>query len=221
MRIFTLTVFFLIVSTGSISGQRDSVPGEQFARPDFPAAALSSFRGMERIDLFLEFDKNGRVNSVTACGPWISCSGRDAVADSLRQAAVEAAKKIVVPPAMSGNKPVESTALIHYTVEGTQLPPPPVDEKNQRRGGVVNGTSLTRPTPKYPSKARKFHLQGQVVIHLLLDETGRPITARAKSGHPLLLESAAKAACDARWTPTLLAGEPVKVYAPIQYNFVP
>ena len=221
MRTLTLTAFFLLVLAATVFGQSDSVPGEQFARPDFPAASLSSFRGKERIDLFLEFDKNGRVNDVTAFGPWISCSGSDAVADSLREAAIQAVKKITIPPATSGGKAIESSALIHYTIEGNQPPPPPVDEKNQRRGGVVNGTSISKPIPKYPSKARKFGIQGQAVIHVLIDETGKPITASAKSGHPLLLEAAAKAACNSRFTPTLLAGAPVKVMAGIHYNFNP
>jgi hypothetical protein len=220
MRTITLTVSFLFISIATVFGQANSVPGERFGRPEFPAASLSAFGGKERIDLFLAFDKNGRVNDVTAFGPWTPCSGRDAVADSLRQAAVDAAKKITVPPATSGGKPIESIALIHYTLEGTQPWPAPKDEKGSWVGAMVNGTNISIPKPTYPSIAYRFRIQGEVFINVLIDEKGRPISARPESGHPLLLDAAAKAACGGRWTPSRLDGTPIKVRASVRYKFV-
>lgn len=46
------------------------------------------------------------------------------------------------------------------------------------------------------------------------------ISTRAISGNPLLRQAAINAAMQARFSPTLLMGEPVKVTGVITYNFV-
>jgi protein TonB len=45
-------------------------------------------------------------------------------------------------------------------------------------------------------------------------------SARAITGHPLLQQAAVQAAYGARFSPTLLSGQPVKVTGVITYNFV-
>jgi protein TonB len=54
----------------------------------------------------------------------------------------------------------------------------------------------------------------------MVDETGKVIKSEAICGHPLLQKAAAEAAAAARFTPTLLHGQPVKVTGIISYNFV-
>ena len=51
-------------------------------------------------------------------------------------------------------------------------------------------------------------------------ENGNVIAAHAVSGHPLLQSAAVGAARQARFSPTKLSGQPVKVTGVIQYNFV-
>jgi protein TonB len=46
------------------------------------------------------------------------------------------------------------------------------------------------------------------------------ISARAVSGHPLLQQAAVQAAYQARFAPTMLRGEPVRVSGVVTYNFV-
>jgi len=55
----------------------------------------------------------------------------------------------------------------------------------------------------------------------LIDETGKVVSASAAGGHPLLQAAAVSAARGARFSPTLLSGQPVKVSGIITYNFVP
>ena len=55
---------------------------------------------------------------------------------------------------------------------------------------------------------------------MLIDETGKVISAQAMSGHPLLRAAAVQAAQQALFTPTVLGGQPVKVSGVITYNFV-
>ena len=84
---------------------------------------------------------------------------------------------------------------------------------------VLNGRAVSLPKPKYPKAARKAHASGLVVVQVLIDEQGNVIRARAVSGDPLLRDVAVEAAKNALFTPTLLAGQAVKVTGVIQYNF--
>ncbi len=85
--------------------------------------------------------------------------------------------------------------------------------------GVINGRALHNPVPVYPSIAKTTHTAGTVNVQMLLNEEGRVISAQALSGPPLLREAAVKAAYQARFSPTLLSHQPVKVSGIITYNF--
>lgn len=87
-------------------------------------------------------------------------------------------------------------------------------------GGVLNGRAISKPQPAYPAIARAARASGTVTVQVLVDESGRVTQARAVSGHPLLQPSAVQAAYQARFAPTLLSGQPVKVTGVITYNFV-
>ena len=58
-------------------------------------------------------------------------------------------------------------------------------------------------------------------VQVLIDEQGKVISASAVSGHPLLQAAAVAAARGAKFSPTVLSGQPVKVSGVITYNFVP
>jgi TonB family protein len=87
-------------------------------------------------------------------------------------------------------------------------------------GGVLNGKAISKPQPAYPPIAKAARASGTVTVQILIDESGRVVSAHAVSGHPLLQEAAVQAAYQARFTPTLLSGQPVKVSGVITYNFV-
>jgi protein TonB len=75
------------------------------------------------------------------------------------------------------------------------------------------------PKPAYPPIAKSAHAAGTVVVQVTIDETGKVISAKAVSGHPLLQQAAVQAAYQARFSPTQLSGQPVKVTGQINYNF--
>lgn len=87
-------------------------------------------------------------------------------------------------------------------------------------GGVLNGKATSLPKPPYPPLARQANASGAVVVQVVVDEKGSVISASAVSGHPLLRPAAISAARSAKFSPTLLAGRPVKVSGVITYNFV-
>lgn len=107
------------------------------------------------------------------------------------------------------------------------IPPPPaikiepVEPKKVHKisGGVVNGKALSLPVPVYSSAAKAMGVSGIVNVEVTIDESGKVISANAISGHGMLRQSAEKAARDARFKPTLLSNEPVKVTGVIVYNF--
>ena len=86
--------------------------------------------------------------------------------------------------------------------------------------GVLNSKAVSLPKPEYPSTAKTVGAQGKVVVELTIDETGKVTKARAVSGHPLLQKAAVAAALQARFSPTLLSGEPVSITGTISYSFL-
>jgi TonB family protein len=89
-------------------------------------------------------------------------------------------------------------------------------------GGVINGKALYKPQPEYPFSAITVRAQGSVRVKITVDETGKVISAKAfdNSPHPALSRASEAAALQARFSPTLLSGTPVKVNGTITYHYV-
>jgi TonB family protein len=65
-----------------------------------------------------------------------------------------------------------------------------------------------------------MRVQGMVSVQVLIDETGKVVSAKAVSGNPVLMPAAQQAAYGARFSPTKLGDQAVKVSGVITYNFV-
>ena len=100
--------------------------------------------------------------------------------------------------------------------------PPPAAPKPMLRpisGGVLNGTAVSLPAPMYPEAAKRMRVMGLVSVQVVVDETGKVIAAEASSGPQGLRDVAVQAALKARFSPTKLSGQPVKVSGLINYKF--
>lgn len=86
-------------------------------------------------------------------------------------------------------------------------------------GGTINGKAISLPAPAYPAAAKAVGASGSVNIQVLIDEEGNIVSASAVSGHPLLRAAAEGAARQAKFRPTQLSGQPVKVSGIITYVF--
>jgi TonB family protein len=86
-------------------------------------------------------------------------------------------------------------------------------------GGVLNGTAISLPAPLYPDAAKRMRIGGTVTVSVVVDETGKVIAAEATGGPASLREAATQAALRARFSPTKLSGQPVKVSGLINYKF--
>jgi periplasmic protein TonB len=123
------------------------------------------------------------------------------------------------PPSQSRNSntavpEVGSSAPAPNTKSAAAVPRAPIS------GGVLNGKATYLPKPAYPAIAKAAHASGQVTVQVTVDESGNVTSASAVSGHPLLKASAEAAARQAKFSPTLLSGQRVKITGVIVYNFV-
>ena len=108
------------------------------------------------------------------------------------------------------------------TVKLDSEPPPPPTPKPILKpvsGGVLNGTAISLPPPIYPEYARRLRVSGVVTVEVVVDETGKVIAAQATSGPASLRDVAVQAALRARFSPTTLSGQPLKVSGIINYKF--
>ncbi|HEV3469273.1 MAG TPA: energy transducer TonB, partial [Pyrinomonadaceae bacterium] len=101
----------------------------------------------------------------------------------------------------------------------------PAAEKNEApkktpvSGGVLNSKAIDLPRPTYPPTARSAGVYGTVTVEVTIDERGSVSEVRVLNGHPLLHQAAITAARQAKFSPTVLSGEPVRVKGTINYNF--
>lgn len=121
-------------------------------------------------------------------------------------------------PGGTGNTPVVSIP---------DIPPPPPEIKQTpvapkviKISQVLNSRALSLPKPMYPVIAKQARVQGTVAVQVLIDENGQVVSAQIISGPPLLIVEAKKAALQARFSPTIIGGQHVKVSGVINYNFV-
>jgi len=103
--------------------------------------------------------------------------------------------------------------------ESKNAPPAEAPERAPVEAGIINSRAIELPAPRYPDEARKLHASGQVQVKVIVDETGRVISAEAVFGPESLRAAAVEAAKRARFTPTRIGGEPVKVSGIINYDF--
>jgi TonB family protein len=87
-------------------------------------------------------------------------------------------------------------------------------------GGILNGKAVSLPVPQYPPAARLAGDAGEVAVQIIVDEQGNVVWAEASEGPATLREAAETVAWKARFTPTKLLGQPIKISGRVLYNFV-
>lgn len=129
------------------------------------------------------------------------------------------------PTPTSGSRGTGGTGNTPVNIDIPDTPPPPpaptpVVPKVLKVSRVLNSQALSLPRPIYPQLARQTRTQGTVIVQVLIDEEGKVTQAKATSGHPMLIPEAQKAALQARFSPTMIGDQKVKVSGVITYNFV-
>jgi TonB family protein len=117
------------------------------------------------------------------------------------------------------NPPTQSTTP--PTMPGVPSKPSTAgDDESLSDAGILNSRAIDLPKPAYPAAAKKDHISGQVQVKVVLDETGKVVSAEATFGPDELRAAAVEAAKRARFKPTLLDGVPQKVFGIVLYDFV-
>ena len=131
----------------------------------------------------------------------------------------------VDPPNLTSNTAGNCITCTNSTpavrVDETAPAPVPVKPKTQMvTSSVLISKVVNLPKPAYPSIAKAIGAHGPVLVQILVDEQGKVISAQPVSGDLTLRQAAKLAALQARFTRTVLNGQPVKVQGVITYNFV-
>lgn len=118
------------------------------------------------------------------------------------------------------NVPLSSSSNPKVVLD-SEPPPSPAPRPILRpvSGGVLNGAAVYLPAPSYPETAKRMRTSGLVTVEVVIDENGKVISATAENGPATLREPAIQAALRARFSPTKLSGQPVKVFGTISYKF--
>lgn len=120
--------------------------------------------------------------------------------------------QIIAPPV----QPASSSAS---TKNPTNTDEPKSAAPNTVSTGSLNSRATRRVVPVYPQIARNASAEGIVRVYVTIDERGN-VNEIAKSEGPTLLRGAAEDAAR-RWkfSPTLVAGKPVRLSGFIEFNF--
>jgi hypothetical protein len=86
-------------------------------------------------------------------------------------------------------------------------------------GGVLNTRTNALPKPAFPVNWRRLAEPVTVAVEVVVDITGRVVSAHAQSGPEALREPSENAARRATFLPFYVAGRPVKARGVINYTF--
>jgi TonB family protein len=125
------------------------------------------------------------------------------------------------PPGSEKPEPPKLESKPNSPQPQTQQPEPsgPSEAAAPTEGGILNSKALQLPAPNYPAEARRVHQFGEVQVKVLVDETGKVISAEAVFGPESLRQAAVDAAKQARFAPRVVDGITVKVSGILTYDF--
>lgn len=136
-------------------------------------------------------------------------------------------------PAASGGAPAEAAKVSTRAgassgAETAKATTPPTTNgraagDDLRDGGVLNDRATWLPRPAFPVGGERLKEPFTVSVEVVVDITGRVVSARALGGPQPLRDSAERAARLATFLPLYVAGRPVKARGVINYafNFLP
>jgi len=114
-----------------------------------------------------------------------------------------------IPPEQEGVAPNTPVDASH----------PAVPQRVRVSQGVMVGLLISKVPPEYPPDAKDQHIQGVVLLRVIIDPEGNVSNIELISGHPLLAPAAIEAVKQWKYRPCLLNGSPVEVESQVQVNF--
>lgn len=213
------------INGGVVNGKAVSLP-----KPEYPAELRDAgIEGIVAVNVVI--DEAGNVISAEAelndQRVRKDAEGNvmeSAVLDSqLRASAEKAARAAKFSPTIFDGVGVtiKGKIVYNFAAKATAATGSSVPLPKTISGGVLNGKATSLPLPAYPPAAKAVKAEGAVSVQVVIDEAGNVVNASAVSGHPLLRSAAEAAALEAKFSPTLLGGTPVRISGVLTYVFVP
>lgn len=112
-------------------------------------------------------------------------------------------------PCAAGMQNSSPTPTPTPTRAAEETPKAPI--KLRVSSGVAQGLLVRQVNPVYPREARKEHIQGDVLLQIVIDKQGNVTELRVSKGEPILAEAAVTAVKQWKYRPYLLNGEPVEI----------
>lgn len=85
--------------------------------------------------------------------------------------------------------------------------------------GPLTGFAVKLVQPIYPPSAKSLHIEGDVLVNVVIDEEGKPISVKAGTGHPFLRQAAEEAVKKSRFKPAVIDGQPTKAKGFVTFKF--
>jgi protein TonB len=80
-------------------------------------------------------------------------------------------------------------------------------------------TIIRQDRPEYPPEARAAHIQGPVILHIIVGTDGAVKSIELVNGDAALTKAAIDAVKKWRYKPTLLNGQPVEIDTTVTVTF--
>jgi TonB family protein len=182
----------------------------EVVEPKYPAGVKIS----GRVVLKIVINKEGHVSQATLV------SGDPLLAG----ATIDAVKQWKFYPYNifdEGVAEVETTATVKFYADPPRVvtPKPPRLPRIRIPSGVAEGLNLRTVDPAYPRDAITKHIQGDVILMVVVDKKGKVTKTRVISGDPVLAEAAADAVKQWRYKPYTLNAEPVEFQTSVKVQF--
>ena len=157
--------------------------------------------------------------------------------EMLRASAIDAVNHWTYKPYLLNGEPVEveTTITVNYTFgngystgvaqhlseaeDSAPMVATPPRNPIRVSGGVASGMLAFKVDPVYPQEAKAAGVQGVVVLHAVISNTGTIQALQVVSGPPELATSAMEAVRQWKYKPYLLNGEPTAVETTININY--
>ena len=224
-----LLPFLILLSVFAIAANGQTAPAKMLSIPEYalpPEAAAAGIDG--KMAVAVAVDKDGNVDraDILAGPAWPCGKNPKSELSKVRDGVLETVKQAKFSPAMKDGKPQSSELLFDFAIgeELEQLKKKRQAAADNAAGinhvvqtGVINGKALSLPKPVYPGGG----IRGAVTVQVLVDESGTVVRAGAINGPQIAQKPAREAACEAKFSPTIISGQPVKISGVITYAFTP
>jgi TonB family protein len=127
------------------------------------------------------------------------------------QTPVPTAANSAAPPPASQSQPPDASAPLASSAPPAATPPP-----DSTRLELIKKVK-----PEYPPAAAPDKLQGQVIVRIVVDETGDVDSSEVISGNPVLAAAAVDAVKQWKFKPFIKNGQPVKAAVKLPFDFTP